>query len=106
MIVKILNLRNIFQFPLDDIGVSTYCKRVVATTFLALLALKISLLVVLILFISLALVGRRLLVLTTRYVSKKSVSELSSFRVFLLFFCKFIPLETPGINFPGPYRWL
>ena len=64
------------------------------TLFLPSIILK-TFLVVLIFFISLALVGKRLLkVLSTRYVSGKSDSRLFLSRVFLLYFCKLVPLET------------
>ena len=57
VIVEAFDLDDIFPFLLDDVGVSTYCKGVMATTFLALLALKISL-AILIFLASLTLIGR------------------------------------------------
>lgn len=70
-------------------------------TLLAPLAPKIALLVVLVFFASLTLVGRRLLVLATRYISKRNINELSPFGVFSLFFRRLIPLGTLKINLPG-----
>ena len=73
-----LDLGDFFLVFFDGIGVSTCCKRVVATTILsALLVPKTSLLVVLVLLASLALVGRKLLVLAIRCVSNRSFSRLS-----------------------------
>lgn len=91
-VVEILDFRDVFPFFFDNVGVSTHCRRIMATTlFLPLMVLRTSLMV-LIFFISLALVGRRLLgVLVTRYVSGRSVNRLISFRVFFFFFCRLIP---------------
>lgn len=94
MTVEALDLGDILFFFLDDVSISTYCKKVVATTFLTLSALRISL-VVLIFLASLALVDRKLLVFVTRCVSGRSVSRLSLSGVFLLLFLKLVPLETP-----------
>ena len=78
MIGKVLNLGDVFLVFLDSIGVSTEYRKVVATITPSVpLALKISLLVVLVLFASLALVGGKLLVLVIRYISRRSVSGLS-----------------------------
>ena len=100
--VVALNLGDIFHFFLDGAGVNTCCKRDVAiTTFLAPLAPRIFLLVVLVFFASLVLVTRRLLMLTTRFVNKKNVSRLSIFGVILLFFVGPVLLETPGIYLAG-----
>lgn len=81
MAVEALNLGDVLLFLLDDIGVSTCCKRVMVTTlFLSLTAQKTIFLAVLVFISSLALVDRRLLgVLATRYVSKKGVSRFISF---------------------------
>lgn len=87
MIVEAFDLRDVFPFLLNDIGISTYCREVMnMTQSLALLALKI-LLVVLVFFANLALVGRRLLVLANRYISRMSINKFSSFKVFLFHFC-------------------
>ena len=75
-------------------------------TLLAPVAPRTSLLVVLVFLASLALVGKRLLVLVTRYVSGRSISRFSPSRVLLLFFHKPVPLETPRIDLPGPCGWL
>lgn len=93
--VVVLDLEDIFCFLLYDIGVSSYCKKVMVTVSLTLLALKTSLLVVLILFPSLVLVGGRLLMLATRHVSRKSVSKLSLSGIFFLFFHGLISLGVP-----------
>ena len=93
MTVEILDLRDIFPFFLDDVGVSTHCKRVMAITPSISLTSKTSL-VVLFLFASLALVDRRLLVLATKYISGKSVSGLNLSKVFLFFFCEPVSLRT------------
>ena len=103
VIVEILNLGDIFHFFFDNVGVSTCCKKVIATTFLIPLAPKTSLLVVLVFLASLALVGGILLMLAIRYVSKKCVSEFSFSGVFLLLFHELVPSRIPGIDFLGPY---
>lgn len=60
IVVVILNLKDIFPFFLDDIGINTCCKEVIVTTlFLAPMALRISL-VVMFFFAKLALKGGRL----------------------------------------------
>lgn len=89
-------LKDVFLIFLDVIGVSTCCRGVVAIiTLLALLTSRTSLLVVLIFFASLALVGVRLLVLATRYVSGKRVSEFNLSRVFFLLLYGLVSLGTP-----------
>lgn len=93
MTVKAFNLGDIFPFLFDNVSVSICYKEVMAITSLALLMPRTSL-VVLVLLASLALVGRRLLVLTTRYISGRNVSELSPSKAFLLLFCKPVLLET------------
>ena len=87
-----LNLGDVFFFLFNDIGVCTYCKGVITAIFLIILTPKTSF--VLVFFTSLALAGRKLLVLATRYISGKSVSTLGSSRVFFLLFYGFVPLET------------
>lgn len=68
------------------------------TLFLLHMATK-AFLVVLDLVTSLVSVsGRFLELLFTRYVSKKSVSELILLRVFILLFYRFISLKTLGMN--------
>lgn len=100
IVVIIFDLKDIFPFFLNDIGISTYCRRIMAMTlFLSPTTPKTTSLAVLVFFISLILVGRRLLgVLVTRYVSKRGVNELIFSRIFLLFFCRHVPLETLGVN--------
>lgn len=91
----VLNLGDIFYYFFDSIGVSIRCRGVMATTtLLDLLAPKTSLLVVLVFLASLALVGGRLLVFATRCINGRNVSGHSLFGVFLLFFCRLVPLET------------
>ena len=80
-------------FLYDDVSISTCCRGVIVTTFLALLAPKTSF-VVLVFFASLALVGGRLLVLVIRYVSGRSIIGLYISTVILFFFCKSILLES------------
>lgn len=71
----------------------------VATLFLPPTVPKTSL-IVLVFFASLILVDGRLLgVLTTRYVSRRSVSRIILPRVLLLLFCRLVPLETFDMNF-------
>ena len=102
VIVVALDLRDVFHFFFDSIGVSIYCRRVLATTtFSVSLAPRTSLLVVLILLASLALISGRLLMLAIRYVSGRSVSRLSLFKVVLFFFRKLIPSEIPYIYLVG-----
>ena len=106
IIVKALKFRNVFSFLLDDVGISICCRKFVTTTLsLAFLAPKTSL-VILVFLASLALVCKRLLILATKYVSRKSVSRLSFSGVFLLLFCKPIPLKTLWIYFLGTGGWL
>ena len=96
--IKAFNLGDIFSFFFDGIGVSTHCEGVVVTPFLASLAPRTSLLMVLVLFANLVLVGRRLLVLATRRVRGRSVSELSPSRVFVYLFRGFISSRIPRIH--------
>ena len=91
-----LDLGDVFHvFPviLDDMGLCTYCRKVVIAIFLSTLAPKTSL--VLVFLIYLVLVDGKLLVFTTRYISGGSVSGFSSPRVFFLHFCGPIPLGAP-----------
>lgn len=94
-IVEVLNLEDVFPVFFDGIGISTHCKKVMATNlFLLPIAPRISL-VVLVLYTSLALVGERLLgMLAIRYVKKKSVSEFILSRVLLFFVCRPLPFGT------------
>ena len=97
VIVEALNLRNISHFLFDGIGVSIHCKKIMLTLSLTPSTLKISLLVVLVFLASLALVGRKLLVLATRYISRRSISERNPSGVLVLLFCRPIPSRTPQI---------
>lgn len=90
-----LNLEDVFSvFSVffDDVSVCIYCRRVVIVTFLATLTSKTFL--ILVFLVSLALVDRRLLVLATRYISRRNVSILSLSSVFFLFLCGLVLLKT------------
>lgn len=97
IVVKILNLGNIFPFFLDDIGVSIRCRQIMTTTlFLPPTTPKTSLML-LVFFVSLTLMERRLWVLATRYVNRKSISRFSFLKSFSSFFvdlysCKYFEL--------------
>lgn len=106
MTIKTLDLGDIFHFLFNGIGINICCGKVVSITFLALLATKTSLLVILVFFAPLALVNRRLLVFATRYVNERNVNKLSSFENSLFIFCRLILLEIPEIDFPGSCGWL
>lgn len=95
-----LNLGDVFYVFFDDIGICTYCKKVVTTTSLATLMLKTSL--ALVLLASLALMGE----LPTRYVRIGKISRFSPFGVFFLFFCRLIPLGILSVNLTGIAGWL
>ena len=95
-----LDLRDVFLFFFNDVGVSTYCKKAMVTTFLAPLMLRTSL-VILVFLTNLALVGGKLLVFATRYVSKRSVSRLSLSKVFVFLFYRSVLLEILQINLLG-----
>lgn len=95
IIVKILDLRDVFPFFFGDVGISICCKKVIVTSLFPLLTMPRNFLMILVFFTSLILVGGRLLgVLTTKYVSRKSVSRLSLFEVFFFFFPRLDPLGT------------
>lgn len=94
VIIEPLNLGLIFQFFLDSVDVNTRYKKVVVTTTSSLpLAPETSLLVVLLLLFYLFLVGRRLLVLATRYISRRNVYELSLSNILLLLLCGPVSFE-------------
>lgn len=100
--VEAFNLRDIFHFlfdGIDSVGVNTYYRRVMATTPLATLVPRTSL--VLTFLASLALVSRTLLVLATRCVNRRVVSGFSFSGVLLLFFCRPVSLEILSIDFTG-----
>lgn len=88
-----LDLEDIFLFFFDNVGINTCYIKVMAMTFLASLALK-TFLVVLVFFANLALVSKKL-VLVTRYISRKNISRLNLSGVLFLFFCRSVSLETP-----------
>lgn len=89
MAVKALNSGDVSLVYLDNVGVNTRCKGVITTTTPSTLVPRTFL--VLVLLIYLVLVGRKLLVLSIRYVSGGSVSRLNLSVVLLLFFCGPIP---------------
>lgn len=96
--VEPFNMGDIFFFFLGH-DVDTCCKKViVAILSLPPMTLK-TFLVVLVLFVYLALVGKKLLgLLPTKYISKKSVNKLILLKVIIFFFCKSLFLERLGIN--------
>lgn len=101
--VEILDLEDVFPFLLDDISISTYYRKVMATT-LSLLPTtpKTTSLLILVFFAHLALVdGRLLRMFATIYVSRKGIIRLIPSKVFLLLFCKLVFLEALEINFLG-----
>lgn len=106
MAVVALDLRDIFLFFLNDVGVSTYYRRVIATTLFLTLFLSSTIprttsLVVQVFFASITLVGRRLLGMLARYINGKDVNRLILSEVFFLFFCRLVLLEILDINFLG-----
>ena len=98
--VELFDLEDVLFFLFDDIDVSTYYRKVITTISLAFLVPKTSLMV-LVFLANLALMSGRLLVLATRYVSRRNISRFSLFGVFLFLFCGFSPLGTFQINLPG-----
>lgn len=91
-----LNLEDVFLFFFDNVGVCTCYRRVLATTLLALLVPKTSL-VVLVFFASLALMGGRLLVLA---IAERVSVDL----VFLKFFSSFFVGLFPWVYFESIFR--
>lgn len=90
---KAFDLRDVSLDFHDGVGVSIYFRKIVATTTFSILVLKISL--VLVFFTCLALVSAELLMLTTSYFSRGTISGLSSFGVLLFFFCGLILPRAP-----------
>lgn len=100
------DLKHVFLvFRLFDSGVNTYYKGVLASTLSLSTMVSRIFLVVLVRFISLALIAKRWLV-PTRYISRKDVSGFILLKVFILLFCLFVLLETVGIDFSSPWGWL
>lgn len=90
--IKALNIGDVFF--LNIVGINIYSREVM-TMILSLVPLVPRTSLIFLVFVAnLALVVRRLLVFTTNYVSRRSVSEFSSFKVFFLLFCWFVPLGT------------
>ena len=105
--VEVFNLADVFLFIFDDIGVSTCCKGVMATTLFLPCTTPKTFLVVLVFFASLGLVGGRLLgILTTRYVNKRSINGLISSKVFLFLFCRPVSSRILWVNLTDFWRWL
>ena len=100
--IEALDLKDILEFLLDGIdyvGINTHYRGVVATTFSTTLISRTSL--VLVFFASLVLVGRRLLVFATKCVNRRGVNRFSPSKVFLLLFCRSIPLKILSVNLTG-----
>ena len=77
---KIFNLEDVFLVFLDSVDISIHCRGVMALTTPSTPSTpKTSLLMILVFCANLALMGRRLLVLTTRCINKISVNRLNSF---------------------------
>ena len=93
MTVKASNLRDVFLFFFDDINISTRCSQVMAITLFLSSSTPRNSLVVLVLFVSLALIDKRLWLFATRYISDKNVNWISLAGVFLLLFCRPVPLR-------------
>lgn len=93
MVVKVLDLEDVFSFFFNDINIDTYYRKVIAITPLALSTPK-TFLMVLVFLASLALISGRLLVFATNYVINKNVNRLSLFGVLLFFLCRLISLKT------------
>lgn len=93
------DVEDVFLIFFEDNG-DICSKEIMATIlFLFFIALR-AVLVILIFFDSLTLVDRKLLgLLCTEYISKGSISGLIFLKVFILFFCRSISLETLDINF-------
>ena len=89
-----------FFFIFFKNNVDIYYSRIVAATlFLPFTMPKNFSWVVLVFFAILTLVSQRLLgLLSTRYVSKGGASRFFLFRVLILFFFRFVPLETLSVN--------
>lgn len=97
--VKVFDIKDVFLFFLDDIGI--YDKGVMGVTLSLFFILEMSL-IVLIFFAGFALVDERLLrILLTKYINRRIVSRFILLQVFFLFLCKPVLLGTLGINLPG-----
>ena len=96
----VLNLEDVFHVLFDNVGVCTYCRRVVTAIFLAILTPRIFL--ILVLLTGLGLMGG----LLTRYISKGIISRLSPCGVFLLLFSRLTFSKTLNVNFTNTKGWL
>lgn len=100
LVGEALNLRDDLFFPLNAINI--YCKGVVGAILFLLATVPKIFLIVLIFFIGLTLVDKRLLgVLLTRHISIGRVNRLILSKVLVLLFSWLILLETLGINLSG-----
>ena len=96
---KALNLEDaffVFSIFFDNVGVYTCCGKVVVSTLLPTSAPKTSL--VLVFLAHLALVCGRLLVFATRCISRGSISELNSSRIFFFILYELVYSETPWVH--------
>ena len=107
MTIVTLHLRDIFHFFLDNAGVNTRCRKVVATTTPLALVPKTSLLLVLVLF---QVSGRSLLsgrwLLPIRCISKGGVGWFILSGIFLLFFHGLVFSRVAWVYIAGAERWL
>lgn len=97
--VKVFNIEEIFFFCFSN-DFNTCCKKILALFLSLFIIMSKTFLVVLIFFINLTLICKKLL-LFTKYVKKKGVSRFIFSRVFILFFCYFVTLKILGINLLG-----
>lgn len=100
---KIIFLSTVEAFDIGDVffffhenNIDTYCREVLVFSLSLSTIMPRTYLVVLVFF----LVDGGCL-LPTEYVSKKDVNRLILPRVFIFFFCWFVPLEILGINLSG-----
>lgn len=91
--IEVINLEDIFHSFFYGIGISIHYKKVLTTISLAPLVLRISLMV-LVLLASLALVGEKLPMLITKYVSGRNINRFGFSEVLLLFFVVLFPQDT------------
>lgn len=84
-----IDIGSVFPFLFDDIR--TCYRGVIAATLSLYPTVPKTSLIVLVFFANLTLVGRRLIVLTTRYINKKSVSRFIFSKVILFLFVGLYP---------------
>ena len=95
-----LDLGDVSLIFLDNVGVSTRYKGVMATTLSLSFVASGTSLVILVLLVSLALIGG----LPTRRVSRGKISGFSLSEVFFLLLSGPVPLKTPYIHLAGIRR--